>query len=470
MMDVSDIVTGNNDSLQGHGSESDTKLSDLIDDCLIHIFLLLDNKDLLSVAAVNSKFRDISRIVFPKNNKWMDVLESFEECSDAAAALQETKDILKQFGDLIVSTGFDYSAVKKKIMRKQVHDLIMEHCSNTLEEINFLGLNDSLKFTKPFPKVKKLYFHDGSYHHSMSEIGKFFPNVETIGVDNIQEFSWNWGLQLIHIPSLQNFENGYDCSHYAPKPNMGWNLELIQLNLFIAANPQLRKLSASLNGHYCSHLINALQPFPVMLAHEQNVNDHPMSFKITAKSCAADCDVVNRLIVPYERVESLELCLKGLAGSEFVTKCRNIKKLKLYLRFDSKLFNASYFNEIASALPQLEELLLSLDVKEKFDFYSEIFGNHTGNQTNYEKGSIRAIHPFLRQCTQLRNVHFRYSFDHIKMDGPKKTELTRKYNDDILDFDKIIRDERLCWASSHNHRETFGSIGYTYELTKKVDF
>lgn len=470
-MDVIDFVTSEDNTLQGQTAEPQLKLTGLIEDCLIHIFSLLNDKDLVNVAAVDKQFRVICRGIFSRHNKWVDILSAFEEGPDAKQAFQTTKNLLERFGDLILSTGFDYTTVKKKSMRKKVHDLIMEHCSNTLEEVNFLELNDSLKFTKPFPKVKQLFFHDGTFHHSMTEIRKYFPNVEEIGFNNVEGLSWNWGFEPQHIPSLQKFDNDYDCSHYAIKPDMGWYLDIIHLNHFIASNPQLRQFSTSLNSHKCDHLwfMDFLERnFVELPANERQVNDHPMSFKITAQSCGDECNVFDRLIIPYERVESLELCLKKLSASEFIAKCRNIKKLRLYLRFDSHLFNASYFNKIATALPLLEELFLAMKTKEKRDYLARYMDNPPiqTNEIKYEKGVISALHPFISQCQQLNKIDFRYTFECDEMDGPKKTEFSRQCTADIRDFDEIIRQEQVNWTSSNKEMDIWRTIGYTYKLTK----
>lgn len=450
---------------------SEMKVTDLNEDCLVHIFFLLKNKDLVNVVQVNTQFRDIGRRVFSSKNKHIDILSPFENSRNAENAFTKTKNLLEQFGDLIVSTGFDYTVVKKATMRKNVHDLIIKYCRKTLEEVNFLGISDNLKFTKPFPKLKSLYFCDGYFHHSMNEIRQFFPNVETISFDNIQGLSWHWRFQAQHIPSLQSFDNGYDASHYTPKPDMGWYLDLMQINHFIAMNPQLHKFSTSLNSHKCckSSLGYILEQASVECpVNEKKVNDHPMSFRITVKSCAADCNVIDRLVVPYERVEKLELCLKRLTATEFITKCGKIKKLRLYLQFDSHLFNASYFKNIASALPVLEELMLVLETKQKDELFANLmdFPPAQTGRVSYEKGSIhRAIHPFVTQCKQLVKIDYRHTFDSYNMD--KSKEFSRLYKEDMNDFEKTIRHEKLNWTSDHKKIDNFGSVSHIYQLTKE---
>lgn len=460
-------------ALRGQNTVSQMKLTDLIEDCLIRIFSLLKDNDLVNVAGVNKQFLYISRSVYSKNIKGtdVDILLAFDEEKNAKKAFTMTKNLLERFGDLITSTGFDYSCVKKKAMRQNVHELIIEHCRDTLEEANFLGLNDSLQFPKPFPKLKTLYFVDGSFHHSMSDIGTFFPNVEKISFDSISGFSsgfaWNHGFEPHHIPSLLSFNNGYECSHKTTKPDMGWYLGVTLLNHFIALNPQLRKLSTNLNSHKCygPWYTQFVRKNVVQIPENARMNDHPMSFKITAKSCASDCDVFDHLIVPYERVESLELCLKNLTASEFITKCFNIKKLRLYIRFDSNLFNSSYFNEIASSLPLLEEFFLALETKDKYDAFAEYLFPNSQNEVNYEKGSIGTILPFINKCRQLEKIDFRYTFE-SRMSGPKKTEFTKKYMEDIQDFEKTIRREHPNWSSNNKEMDNFGSFGYIFELTK----
>lgn len=468
------IATGENNAPL-HEQQSQMKVTDLIDDCLIDIFSLLDIKDLVNVVQVNIRFRDIGRSVFSKNNKWIDILSAFEETKNAQNAFTMTKNLLERFGDVIVGTGFDYTVVKKKAMRKNVHDLIIKHCSDTLEEINFLGINDSLKFTKPFPNVKSLYFYDGGFHHSMSEISTFFPNVEKISLNNVEGLSWHWGFNNQHIPSLQSFDNGYDASHYAPKPDMGWYLDVIHINRFIASNLQLHKLSTSLNSHKCSnfwlaHILEQNFTEYTVNENEGRVYDHPMSFKITVQSCAPDCEVVYRLVVPYERVESLELCLKGLNASEFITKCGNIEKLKLYLRFDSHLFDASYFKKIASALSLLKLLVIHFETKQKNDLFAQFmdFPPAETKEVYYEKGTIhRTIHPFISQCKQLEKIEYIHRFESRKTDDSKK--FIKLITEDMNDFEKTIRHEQLKWTSNNKEVGNFGSIGYIYKLTKQEE-
>lgn len=465
-MDDMVFVTSEDNTLQRQIAEPQLKLTGLIEDCLIHIFSLLDDKDLVNCAAVNKQFRVICRGIFRGNN-WVDILSAFEEGPDAKEAFQTTKNLLERFGDLILTTYLDYTTVKKKSMRKKVHDLIIEHCSNTLEKVIFCKLNDSLKFTKPFPKVKQLFFHEGTFHHSMREIRKFFPNVEEIRFNYVKGLSWNWGFEPQHIPSLQKFDNDYDCTHFDSDP--GWYLDNVHLNHFIASNPQLLKFSASLNSHKCDHLrfMDFLERnFVELPANERQVNDHPMSFKITAQSCGDECNVFDRFIIPYERVESLELCLKNLCASEFIAKCRNIKKLRLYLQLDSHLFNASYFNKIATALPLLEELFLAMKTQKKRNYLSEFLDNPPiqTNEIKYEKGVISALHPFVSLCQQLNKIEFQHSiFDAA---GLAKTEFSRQCIADIRDFDKIIRQEQVNWTSSNKEMDTWRYTGYIYKLTK----
>jgi len=133
----------------------------------VRIFSLLDNKDLVNVVQVNIQFREIARRVFSKNNKWIDILSAFEysKRSNPQKAFTMTKNLIEQFGDLIVSTGFDYTDVKKATMRKNVHDLIIKHCRKSLEEINFFGSLDGLKLEERYlkwclcAKAFSLFFH-----------------------------------------------------------------------------------------------------------------------------------------------------------------------------------------------------------------------------------------------------------------------------------------------------------------------
>lgn len=380
-------------------------------------------------------------------------------------------------------------------MREKVHKLIMEHCSDTLEEINFLGLDHTLEFTKPFPNVKSLYFHDGSFHHSMNAIAEFFPNVETLHFNDVKGLSWNWGFKSHYIPSLISFDDGYDCSHYVPRPNMGYFLGLGQLNYFIILNPQLEKLSASLNSHRCDDDLfygcetgndsdhsdanddeeegaaandNQLKPLLERVAGERNHYDHPMSFKITVQSCSANCIAIDRLIIPFERVHNLELCLKKLNASKLITKCCNIRSLKLYLRYDSNLFNASYFNNIATALPLLEELVLSLHTKTdtfyRFFAYMDNPPLQQPELMKYENGTISStILPFVRQCKQLFKIDFRFTFDEVT---DSKAKFARKWIEDVGDFGRIIRQEKLIWESKNIELNSYKKFGYEYSLTK----
>lgn len=125
---------------------------------------------------------------------------------------------------------------------------------------------------------------------------------------------------------------------------------------------------------------------------------------------------------------------------------------QLHLQFDSRLFNEAYFNQIASALPYLEELVLALDIQQRSNYHICVFNQDThafvwitpfndSNKTEHKKGSIRVIHPFISKCTQLVKIQFGHFLEQLsdnywRMFDEENIELLNHIFEDFSGFEK----------------------------------
>lgn len=293
-----------------------TKMTDLDDDCLEHIFDCLDFHSLLNVALANEWLRPTARIVYKRKfeNRIIEIhrfdghLYTFGKISvdlekvsirDLKTCLQ----FLRCFGPRLTNVHIHYGGSYDKRF-DYIHQYINKYCAGNLLKIGFGGktFNVLIKhksFDKPFFKVHTLTVRDCDLYDDFKFFSQWFPNIRILNLQNILT-----GFRLSSLP-LFNLEHA--CI------DIGKSFTKIGAAYFLQSSCQLRSLDiCTSHGMTLNTLLNIIKEKPAMeklklimdsycpiakpMEIQRLVIEHPRLIELNLKSIKFSIDSVLDLI------------------------------------------------------------------------------------------------------------------------------------------------------------------------------
>lgn len=166
------------------------EITDLNDDCLVHIFSFLKLPNLLNIADTCSRFKQVIRTM----HKCKQATKSVKINSLPKSITYNLK-LLRNFGDQIQTLLINYFGIydtksesSSQIM-VAVEQYIYKYCleSESLNELRLFYLpKDAFEsIEKPFKSVKAVYFYYGFLGEKISQFNRYFPKLISLEIGEI---------------------------------------------------------------------------------------------------------------------------------------------------------------------------------------------------------------------------------------------------------------------------------------------
>lgn len=171
-------------------SEELMEITDLNDDCLVHIFSFLKFPNLLIIADTCNRFKEVIRTM----HKCKQATKSVKINSLPKSITFNLK-LLRNFGDQIRTLLINYfgiyntkSEFSSQIMLA-VEQYIYKYCleSKSLKELQLFYLpKDAFEsIEKPFKSVEAVYFYYGFLGEKISQFNRYFPKMLSLEIGEI---------------------------------------------------------------------------------------------------------------------------------------------------------------------------------------------------------------------------------------------------------------------------------------------
>lgn len=346
---VPDVIDAQNASL--------TKLTDVNDDCLEHIFLYLSLRDLLSIADSSKSLKTATDMAFARNfggkkSKALIDSRTFRfEVNGYAVELNNPYRLLRSFGHLIRNLIIHESKIQRVI------SYVNEYCSESLTDIAFykMSRDDFSGLKKSFVNVEVVSFMLCVLNWKSMQMNKCFPNMRTLKFFRVDAQP---RCIEVHFPNLKHLE----IKGQLPAPKK------IVMNLF-TLNPQLSRLV--LNTNYHTTMIRAAReylPYLEQLDIRANRKDFTDFGDETVRFENLKVLTINYDDVMMTKVPILANCLQEFSWTffitglskhfiDFLTQHSSITKLNMVSSFIAiPMLSGEITNRIITALSKLEEI------------------------------------------------------------------------------------------------------------------
>ncbi|KAG4070317.1 hypothetical protein HA402_009396 [Bradysia odoriphaga] len=305
-------------------TEPSTKIQDLNDDCIDHIFGYLCYDDVLAVSQVCQRFESRARDIFRRKRHNVQVF---------TVKANESKYLLRRIGPALAKLEIFFG--EDVVRNAQTIDIATKCCVDSLTEITLHCLSKRNKLRKPFNCVNKLTlsFCDMIGHFKLI---KWFPNLTCLTyhyTKNLRKFMNQ------NIPTMDTLNINYVTTHK----------ETITM---LTSNPQIRNLSltfVSEGGLGIQHSL--LAAIDKALPHLETLNlviDRVRNFqtenlppyfqqlktlKIENYSDYSNTSLINNLSITPTNLEQLQLRFSDTAidshSYHCITKFKNLRLLQL---------------------------------------------------------------------------------------------------------------------------------------------
>lgn len=361
---------------------------DELNNCaLLDLFDALDLEELISVANINSRFRDLvtkyyaiqkfglhkktlrigfSKVQYSNNRKKLEYSEFSINIYDMATAIR----YLRNFGHLvqhIIVYNTDYK--QHRSWNQNIIEYVTEYCSESLKDLElwFYGtFNNTWK--KPFTKLTKIEFH-GKCHwiESTNNIkcgSEMFPSLNEILIDNIEsEKSLCLAFNFPHLKNVHLGNINSNSDRYKTFFEMNSQIKSLKID-YVNSLPFLHSFSETLpNLEHLDITIgkDVLHEFELGDIHIRNV-----------KNCSVDLKNQHSNHIPFVFDNAEEITIHRFLSSEtqivnFMTKHHNVQVLNL----KSGGFNLEQWMLIIENVPNLVKIQKWWDITTEND---SIFG------------------------------------------------------------------------------------------------
>lgn len=372
-----------------------TKLIQLNDYCLEHVFLNLQLKDLGNIAASNIRFLDSANYVYTRRHA--ETVIVFDPFASNRNMFNNFINILQVFGDKIkkLQVAF-YDKQRFRNRNKRILELINKKCSKSVTELKLSNVQCDMIISQPFLHLKKFTLNDSYFTNSLAHFIRNAPNIvwlEFYSVENVfnpifveqkvplmKHFgNYNQVITDSELENLQKFRQFMNVNEQLTSLGMG-EKELEMIFHYEDVRKQFFKtIHRKLPYPDHSGFITYLLPFESLYFGQLNQLSLSMGYSTEFLLCMRK----NRTQIVNLPLQQLEYCVGHLnmESVDFIVNCSRLEKLQLYVfeRLDMINFASIVFG--SGRLTELE-VFLAYDVNPK---YSDIPDLMNIIVNNYDK-------------------------------------------------------------------------------------
>ncbi|XP_055303232.1 uncharacterized protein LOC129568915 [Sitodiplosis mosellana] len=352
-----------------------TKITDLNNDCLEHIFNHLKFADLFNVADSNKhlvaavgqvfwrKYRKIPVDLYTcvANDAYFKLTPNCIWLYDRTAALK----FLRNFGHVITDLRITCFRTNDAYFT-ELHRYVFEYCSETLIDISFSYMNGCVfsSIEKSFPNIQSVNFNYGRMNENLCQINKWFPNVRHLNFGSFVKLDDRKCIQA-HYQHLQSLT----VERFNSQNQIGF--EETNVMEALRLNPNLQHLK---------------------------VKNFPTKF-------------LRKISKYMQRVENLEITLRSgdINHRGPLIRLENVKKLLIHMESEQQYG----FMNLPFTFSHVEELRYVTDSSWK-SFYLQW-------NAFFSKNPLRKVH--FKACKLGRNAPLTIKNDILTKDLPLVTEL-----------------------------------------------
>lgn len=301
----------------------------LNDDCLIQIFGMLSQLDLISLYDTCTRFRNIATRTFPHKEINLNALCPGAVCYTIINVDRLTR-FLMAFGSSIAGMKMKVGPGDDKIIKETV-DVIIKYCSGTLKSFNFTYLRGHGKF-------------------SVNELRPLFVSLESLSFSGCVLEGDSLFADCHSLIDLKISDDYYGCDRYERYDN-----------LFDSLHPQLESLhlDVGLPGVHLENLIrNQSQLREVSLSYIPGINNilgfiadfgskRLKSLKLI--DFVIDRTMISQARALFAQLESLSIkgCTLNIpAGDNLSSECKKLQSLTYYLNQSFTIISNEYFPQL----------------------------------------------------------------------------------------------------------------------------
>lgn len=212
-------------------------LTDVIDDCLEHIFLYLSLEDLLNVVHTNKQLKPAAESAFVRNfgQGKLVVLKKhrcaicINETEQVELPKYQTCRLLRSFGHLILKQNIKLWCYENPSSYKIMFKHLNQYCHKSTSDITFSRISKYSSMKQPFYKAETVCFDQCQFSSTLYPLNKFFPNVRNLCMDGSFGKSKHIAAHFPHLNQLE-IKGGHMAFRCKPQVKM------------LRMNPQIRRL------------------------------------------------------------------------------------------------------------------------------------------------------------------------------------------------------------------------------------
>ncbi|XP_031635377.1 uncharacterized protein LOC116348495 [Contarinia nasturtii] len=344
-----------------------TKIIDINNDCLHHIFNHLELDELLHLSDLSlssacqlafsrrygNKFVEIVAYECSKY-RWFSIAEDIIWVHNITGCLK----LLRHFGNSLYGLAiyFDHT---KRIQCEQVDNYIRKYCTKSLKKLSFENapkwvFND---IQKPFPNVETVIFSASTLAKELCEFNKWFPSMSRL------EFTA--GNTILHSKCIEDRFINLKHLWIEINPENGFNKSNVLACLRLNSNLQSLRLKNCFNGVFLNNASQYLQNLEELVVETDKKcdfynDDLKMHLKNVKYFEIIVPDVIGRIPFTFDRLENVHVVAKGIYGCDTFFSEHSLKKLQLSLPLEMSVLTGSFLIHggvwsFAESLPQITE-------------------------------------------------------------------------------------------------------------------
>lgn len=351
--------------------DTNLKIVHLNDFCLEKIFRYLDLVDMANVAESNVRLAVPAESVFaqihnPNHRLFLKFHGEKVEIPDwqrNKIDLYIVRNMFKHFGKHLKKIKF---FIKKSVFYS-LFNVIAEHCSNTLEELECLGFEacrDLCNASIPFVRLDKLIFSEIftiSYGPTLSDFNERFPNLRQLEFHNVRNIFTKFAVEQ-RFSHLEHF--GIYIHPYA-----SFQKEYFAAIRGIAdLNPQMKSLGILIRSSE-----NVDPPDDFLLVPMPNIerveiggqflqSNAPFHFENLTRMKVGPFDAPHPISLPSQ-IKHLEL-LGFRVDDKLMNLLHQCPNLTVFSLIAFEVFNLDYVQQMTRLFPQVEEVEFITNFKE----------------------------------------------------------------------------------------------------------
>lgn len=378
-----------NEQRLGSIEESQTKITDIFQECLEHVFTYLDLADLISVADANMFLRKATYLPFNQKfgGKTIEIdfpFKNYTKIPHKMYRIEESKiiiiislemslQILRCFGHLITQLKLyagQFSSDNNDILLfTRIFIYINDYCTESLRKISITPAHTISRFKTIFLNVEEIETDEtqcSTYKLHENEISTVFPKLRRFHT----LFGEGITLATERIPNLEHLGICHSC----PIKNQSCT-PIVNLNTFLAIqnNPQLRSISLKTNNlefvRSAEQYLQSIENFEIFIysMHSYKGEDIYLKNVTKFKLIQVSTEPLHRIPFSFHQLRDCTLAYNwknSNAFSVFIEKNPSIEKLTLKISCMYSLINEL---DDLKALPLLKEIVLLNPIRKSID-------------------------------------------------------------------------------------------------------